>query len=50
MGTVGEGRGAEDDLVQGFCPLNLQLRTSLGLTEERKGEVLPCLSEMGQCQ
>ena len=46
----GEGRGAEDDLVQGFSPLSLQLRASLGLPEERKSIGLPCLSEMGQGQ
>lgn len=34
---VGGERGSEDDVVQGFSPLNLQLRVSLGLPEERKG-------------
>lgn len=44
------GRGAEEDLIQGFSPLNLQLRVSPGLPEERRGMGLPCLSETGQSQ
>lgn len=45
---VGQGRGAGGGLVHGFSPLNLQLRVSLGLSEERKGIALPYLFEMGQ--
>lgn len=47
---VGEGRGVEEDLFQGFSLLNLQLRASLCLPEERKSTGVPYLSEIGQCQ